>query len=375
MALIGSLAGCGRPVEPIDPVAAIDAAAAGEEAVLATDRPTALIAESVPEIRAVLPTAPQPSSLAVSADGRLLAVGDKRGVALWDLEPPAHRATLQGQPALVSAVAFDPSGRTLATVGYESSPEFAAVLMRWDTGALGTGRVVLKSPDQIATMRFSPDGSTLVLGTEDEEDAGRVAFLDVESGELEVLGATLKTTVSRLAVAPAGDRVAASSWRTVNYSDQGELVLFDSSSKEEVARPGSGIGRINDLAFSPDGTTLAVACQRPGGEWTVLRFDAATGAAREPVDTPSVEVSSLAFSPDGSLLAMGAHDGAIRLLELGSGAMLQGPSYHRGAAVLLAFSPDGRTLLSAALDRQVALWDVPLLQKTGRAGASAAGKE
>jgi WD40 repeat protein len=89
-------------------------------------------------------------------------------------------------------------------------------------------------------------------------------------------------------------------------------------------------------------------------------------------------VTDVAFSPDGGTLAASAANGTVRLWDVGThrprGATMAG---HTAAIFGLAFSPDGRTLASASADKTVRLWDVatqlplgvPLVPRDEVAGA------
>ena len=118
------------------------------------------------------------------------------------------------------------------------------------------------------------------------------------------------------------------------------------------ARFGINKGVITDTAFSPDRTQIAVASSV--GIWL---YDAATGTetALEPA-TP-FGVSEIAFSPDGKTIAGGSDEGTIWLQHLDTGRIRHFPPIHTQHVLSVVFSPDGRTLATGSRDRTIGIWD------------------
>ena len=82
----------------------------------------------------------------------------------------------------------------------------------------------------------------------------------------------------------------------------------------EGARAHLSKGRINEIAYSPDSSRLAVA-----SSIGVLIHDARTGEELRRLKRHRTEVYSVAFSPDGSTLASGAGDDTVRLWDAVTG--------------------------------------------------------
>ena len=110
----------------------------------------------------------------------------------------------------------------------------------------------------------------------------------------------------------------------------------------EGAKVRLGKGRISgNIAYSPDGTRLAVASGI--GIWL---YDAGTYQEVALLTGHTDSVSSVAFSPDGNTLASGSHDKTIRLWEVVTGEHKGALTGHTEGIWSIAFSPDGNTLAS-----------------------------
>ncbi len=68
-------------------------------------------------------------------------------------------------------------------------------------------------------------------------------------------------------------------------------------------------------------------------------------------------VQSVAFSPDGSLLAVGGTGGEVRLYKTADGARASTLGDLGGAVFALAFTPDGKRLFTGGFDGLVRVFD------------------
>ena len=125
-----------------------------------------------------------------------------------------------------------------------------------------------------------------------------------------------------------------------------------------LARLGkSGVSyRDRGVAFSPDGCHIAVATSR--GVWL---YDAETFDKLALLTGHKEEVTVVAFSPDGTKLALvsGLHfPGTLKLWEVETGQIIETFQAEGGSADSVVFSPDGTKLAWASR-----LWDVETRQQ------------
>ena len=109
---------------------------------------------------------------------------------------------------------------------------------------------------------------------------------------------------------------------------------------------------INDVAFSPDGRIIA------GGsdDDHIHLWDASTGNHIRTLEGHTHRVNSVAFSPDGRIIASGSDDDTLRLWDAATGNYIQTLEGHTNRVNSVAFSPDGRTIASGSDDDTLRIW-------------------
>ncbi len=124
----------------------------------------------------------------------------------------------------------------------------------------------------------------------------------------------------------------------------------------EGAKVRLGKGDIRKIAYSPDGTRLAVASG--AGIWI---YNSQTGEELNLLmgHTNYKDIATkISFSPDGLLLAsVGGEDKNIRIWNTATGKTIRTLTLNRGSFRGVSFSPDGLTIASGSYDA-VYLWDV-----------------
>lgn len=244
-----------------------------------------------------LPTDYQVTSLAISPDGRLLAVGgfpapgdlvnaansDDSNVQIWSLLTHRRLAIFPGLGGPVEDVTFSPDGRTLAAAVIGRS------LRLWD----------------VATGKAAPNPTA---------DTGRV---------------------TALAFSPDGRIMA------VAQGPSHVIDLWDLTSHRLIARLKGDTGFVWSLAFSPDGKTLVSG----GADGTARLWDVTTGTGISLLRVSGV-VRETEFSPDGASVVVTTTDGGVWdwNLAAGSADVPNGLDFGTGDTPAAAFSHEGRYL-------------------------------
>ncbi|HEY7424599.1 MAG TPA: sigma factor-like helix-turn-helix DNA-binding protein, partial [Gemmataceae bacterium] len=234
-----------------------------------------------------------PSAMSFSPDGKLLAVVESVGKAVWLLNAVTGKQVWSMEEARDWAfihVSFSADGRLLAVVGNQMIQFLEA----------STGRQFLRVSLPKNRVSFaadlSPDGRTLALASADDSLNNYVPY--PAQGPPKIESVVSKTP-------------AITFWETA-------------SGKERATLPcPSPCGRVNSLTFSPDGRLLALG----GYDQAVHLCDTTRGKWVKRLEGHQGEVKTLAFSPDGRRLASGSLDTTALIWDV-TGLVTKKPHPH-----------------------------------------------
>jgi WD40 repeat protein len=324
-----------------------------------------------------------PSSLALSHDGKVLAAAyPNQGVQLWDVDSGKALRLIQGQATNTAAVLFTPDGKTLVA----RSGNRIVYLLDVNTGNEirnipikgkqpgGGNVVVIANANQGAGMALSRDGKLLATA-ETDFNQGKVSsyvrVVEIDTGK-EVRQINTPDGASAPAFSPDSKILA--------YGSGNAVVLTEAATGKDIRKLDVAAG-VTTLAFAPDGKTLATR----GRDQHIRLWEVDSGKNTQTLGeeiggVPGNVVvffpfgigggQDVAFAPDGKSLAAGAGQ-VVRFWATDSGKEQSVGGGHRGPVTALVLSADGKTVVSHGADLVVRSWDADTGKELGRFTAPA----
>ncbi len=244
------------------------------------------------------------ASVALSPDGRTVAVGGDRTLVLFDTASGRKIRTLGGHAGAVTAVAYSPDGSMIAAAG--GVPGTGGEIRLWNAKSGKAAGLLEEHSDVVHSIAFNPAGTKLVSGSYDH--------------------------LALVWTLPRGPSQKVS--KPVALKDHTDSVF--------------------GAAFSPDGRSVATCA----ADRTVKVWDAVTGKRRFTLSESTAELYSVAYSSDGKRIAAGGADRQLRVWNLTAvGGTLQKSAFaHEGAILQVAFMPNGASIITSGEDRAIKRW-------------------
>lgn len=282
------------------------------------------------------------TSLSISADGTLLAVGTQGDGSLW-LRSMVNGAvtTRMDLAGDVFAVAFSPDGQLVAGGVYG-----AVTLWRTEDGKL----LRRSKTGQVRELAFSPDGTRLATNAR----TSPLQLLDVATGASLWLLAVGADDYA-FAFAPGGETLVTVQSKGISIWDlTGEPEGSDASPVAQFDHA-TAYTKFFCMDYAPDGKSIVT--QKDDGAILVLAMP--SGKLLHVLGGGTAVAHTLAYSPDGTLIAAGAWDGTIKLWDASAGSLLATLAAHTAGVEDIRFTPDGTLLVSGSKDGTVRVWGVP----------------
>lgn len=331
------------------------------------------------------------SAMQFSPDGSVLAVSGYHEVLLHKPDGSGIIARLTGEAPRIESIAFSKDGKWLGVAG-GAPAEFGQVQI-WDVATKQMYRTFQPSTDSLYGLSFSPDGKTVAVAAADKI----VRRINIEDGKIltefkahaDWVLATCFTLDGKTIVSGGRDKamklIDVESGRFVDDINNPleQILCMARNPKQEQVLYGGDLGiprlyKISDnqgrtngridtnllvaferqrgpvtsVAFSPDGTQVAVGSigevrvyDAKGRDPQKPKNDAASYKAVDPHGLAVVKdqsgkpassnaqlilsagqtgpVFAIAWNPDGSTIATGGFDGSVRLFDAKSGNLIK----------------------------------------------------
>lgn len=275
----------------------------------------------------------------------LALLGLAGSAAAKDLSPVGDPVAFRGHTNTVYGVAFSADGKTLATGGADKT------IRLWDVDTRQR-LALIRYTDRVTCLAFSADGKTLASGSADATvtlwDVARDAHGQIRSQKIATFAKDHKSPIGNIAFSPDGRTVA-----TVASRDE-VIRLWDVATGKVRAVCKGHQSAPSAVAFLPDGKGLVSA----GGDSTIRLWDAATGEEKDTFKGHDGEVWSVAVSRDGKrLVSGGERDKTVTVWDTASANITNTLEGHTHQVWFVAFSRAGKSVVSVGRDGTARVWD------------------
>jgi WD40 repeat protein len=200
-------------------------------------------------------------------------------------------------------------------------------------------RIVSRHESNIACISFSPDGKSILTGSQDST----ARLWDLQGNLLQLFKGHLGRITS-VTFSPDGKTILTGSVdKTARIWDlQGNLL------QEFIGHRGI----VYSVAYSPDGKTILTgSIDKTARIWNLKGNELHILIGHKDL------ISSVTFSQDGKSILTGSNDKTARLWDL-QGNILQVFTGHEGGVTSVSFLPDGKDIFTGSMDSTARLWDL-----------------
>ena len=283
---------------------------------------------------------------ATTADLNLAAFADgdiPQKISVVDLRTGRRLWTAEGAPQWVTALAFSPDGKTLASgSGFEASD-----IRLWDVASGKEIRRLKGHTSWVSSLLFWPDGKTLASASADRT----IRIWDLASGQCRDVLRGHRDEVWRLALLPDNETL-------VSGSKDGAVCLWDTSVSHQREQNLTWPDKIATWCFGPNGdSVLTLDKQGQVAHWTGPDFH--EKAPLMAIGTNALTQNYFLLSQDGRLLAVGSTNGVVSVWDVAQGTLSRRITSSTNDITPDAFDANGTRLIADSWPpEQVHEWDL-----------------
>ncbi len=252
-------------------------------------------------------------SLSVNPDKSAVAAGRANQIHVYDagsgayirslLDPglttPDKKPMLAAHLSIVEALAYSPTGKFLASGGFQE-------VILWDAQTGTLHKRLTGFADRVVSLAFSPNGKLLATGGGAPTEDGEIKILDVATGN-----------------------------QVVDIKNGHSDTVFG-------------------VCFSPDSNKLATC----GADKFVKVFEVPTGKFLKAFEGHTHHVMDVGWKADGKLLASGGADNVIKVWDYEKGEQVRTFGNHSKQVTRLVFKGNTSEILTCSGDQSVRFWNV-----------------
>jgi hypothetical protein len=247
-------------------------------------------------------------SLAWSPNGKFIASGSYQEISLWDAKTGEFIRKIPGFSERVMCLAFSNDSKFLAAGGGAPTQEGELKIIDVATGKVTQDIKSNVHSDTVFGVAFSPDDKTLASCGADKF----VKTFEVPSGKF--LKAFEGHTHHVLGIGWSSDGKLIASAGADNV-----VKIWDYARGEQVRTINAHTKQITGLAFIGKSNVFATC----SGDQQVRFWNVTNGGNTRNFSVGSDFLQCVGVSPDGSIMAVGGQEGAVRLYNANSGALIK----------------------------------------------------
>jgi WD40 repeat protein len=234
----------------------------------------------------------------------------------------------------VTALAFSPDGKTLVSGSEDKT------MLIWNTSTWESSKPLTGHTNAVNSISFLPSGSRFYSGGDYTVRSWNMKGEELDSHR----GPT--TFVWSAAIKPDSSQWVAGSFEK-------NIKLFDYKTGKTSNLPAHSKSALA-VAYSPDGKLMASGSL----DETILLWNTESYKVIDTLKGHGGNIFCVTFSHNGKYLASASKDNTVRLWEVNSGKLLRTFRGHTDAVFTVAFSTDDNYLASGSVDNNVLIYEI-----------------